>query len=327
LLTNRARKGLRALQLLLSLALLAWLLHHYHYSLSTLRIPPAGLPWLLPCVVIALVMIPALAGLRWQAMLRSLGARYPLPALIRINFLSIFWGVLLPSADGFVLIRACLLMRKLERKTVLGSVILEKYLGVLCLFSLALVFSFFVTRAPALHTLRLVLTAAIALLLGVVALVRRIPAGTRGKGTIIGRAHDFLRSLAAIVAGARKTMLARGLALILSVQFLSILNIHFLFLLLGRPLPLANHLCLVPVIQTISLLPLTFNGFGIREGAFVFFYRLLGVPPEVLISVSLLHFLLLTGAPALVGGVLSLSAGVSPAGITRESRDQGEALP
>lgn len=56
----------------------------------------------------------------------------------------------------------------------------------------------------------------------------------------------------------------------------------------------------------LTVVPLTVSGFGVREGAFVFFYSLVGVPAEVAVGVSLLTYLLVIGVPSLLGGLLLL---------------------
>ena len=314
------KRGMKAVQLAVSVLLLGYLLLRFHYSARALRF--TGVAWLLPCVLIAAVLVPALAGLRWRAMLASLGAGYPLWGLVRINFLSIFWGAMLPSSDGFVIIRAWLLMKQVPKKLAIGSVVLEKYLGVLCLFSIALAASLALPGSAATRTLRVVLPVAIALLLGAVLLVKKVPPRDAQPTTLPGKVKGHLRSVAVLLAGARKGPLLRGVLLVLCVQFLSILNVYFVFRLLGHPVPLVSHLCFVPVVQTISLLPFTLSGFGVREGAFVLFYHPLGVPPDVLITISVLNFLLLTGIPAIVGGGLSIGSHIGKPDILQPQRQQ-----
>jgi glycosyltransferase 2 family protein len=67
-----------------------------------------------------------------------------------------------------------------------------------------------------------------------------------------------------------------------------------------------QNLLLYPLIGLLTVVPVTVSGFGVREGAFVFFYSLVGVPSEVAVGVSLLNYLLVIGVPALLGGLLLL---------------------
>ncbi len=300
------KKWIKLVQLLIAVALLAFLIVHYHVTIRSIDLATSDLLWLIPCLIISIVLVPILAGYRWQTMLHALDSTYDALKLIRINFQSIFWGVFLPSSDGFALIRAYLLMRRIDRRTAIGSVIMEKFFGVLCLFLIALAASFFIQELSWIWLLRIMLICAIASLIAMVALIRKQSATEREDRNLLQRIVTQIRKLAGLLATADRKFLGQGIVLIVFVQLLSILNIHFLFFLLGHPLPLIQHLCFVPVIQTISLIPLTTSGFGIREGAFVFFYQRLDILPADLIAISILNFLIMTGIPALIGGVLSI---------------------
>ncbi len=318
---TRLRKGFKVLQLVISIALLGYLLRKYHYSLHSLEFRHESAYWFIPCVLIAVALIPLLAGLRWRMMLQSLGKTYPVKSLIHINFVSIFWGVFLPSADGFAIIRAILLMRKIDRKIAVSSVLLEKFIGIFCLFTIALAASYSFEATPSIKTLRLILVGVIILLAGVTLVVRKIPPKEGNRASIIAKLLQKMREVAVILANSRKNPLMLGILLVLAVQMMSILNIHFLFRVLGYQIPLLNHICFVPVIQTISLIPLTISGFGIREGAFVYFYQHLGVHADDAITVSILHFIIITGIQALIGGILSIYSHIGRADVSLENEN------
>ncbi len=76
-------------------------------------------------------------------------------------------------------------------------------------------------------------------------------------------------------------------------QFFRILQVHFLFLALGFSVSLHLEFAFVPIIMLLTLLPITYFGLGVREGAFIFFFSQVGIPPSVCLSVSLLTYLLI----------------------------------
>lgn len=86
-------------------------------------------------------------------------------------------------------------------------------------------------------------------------------------------------------------------------QVFRILQVHFLFLALGYPVSLHLEMAFVPIIMLLTLLPITYFGLGVREGAFVFFFSQVGVPPSVCLSASLLTYLLIV-AGMLPGALL-----------------------
>jgi uncharacterized protein (TIRG00374 family) len=100
--------------------------------------------------------------------------------------------------------------------------------------------------------------------------------------------------------------LPRALPLIVLFQLSMIAVVWALFRSLGTDLPFTIHLAFIPVISVITLLPASVGGFGLREGAYVHFYGLAGVPPDVAFVASVLFFLMTFGVTAVVGGVWSL---------------------
>ncbi|WP_459938339.1 lysylphosphatidylglycerol synthase transmembrane domain-containing protein [Desulfonatronum parangueonense] len=76
-------------------------------------------------------------------------------------------------------------------------------------------------------------------------------------------------------------------------QIFRIFQVHFLFLALGFPVSLYLEFAFVPIIMLLTLLPITYFGLGVREGAFIFFFSQVGVPPSVSLSVALLTYLLI----------------------------------
>jgi uncharacterized protein (TIRG00374 family) len=89
-------------------------------------------------------------------------------------------------------------------------------------------------------------------------------------------------------------------------QLINILLAYFIFLSFKIDVPFYYHLVFIPIIQVITLLPLSVAGIGFREGVFIYFYKYLNVPAEISFSISIIYFLVSTGIPALIGGILIL---------------------
>jgi glycosyltransferase 2 family protein len=305
---------LYSLQFLCTVALFYFIVNKYQFTWSELNIAFIEPVWLILSIYISAVFIPIIAASRWNVFLNLIGYQIPLITLIKINFESIFWGTLLPSSDGFAVIR----LYKIERKysdfpgKAGSSVIAEKLLGffILCLF--ALIFSFTLKTIPNFFLIRLIILLFI-LLIALLTLVifkesfynslLKLLLKTKINvkvSVFISNIHDTLFKLPKL------PMLSSAIPLIIIVQLCTFINVFLLFKVVGIDIPFIYHLALMPVIQIISLLPLTLSGLGIREGAFVYFYGFLGVPPEVAFSISILNFLILNGIPAFIGGILSL---------------------
>ena len=104
-----------------------------------------------------------------------------------------------------------------------------------------------------------------------------------------------------------------------SIHALTIAVIAFFFAAVG-PVPGAATLCVIlPAVLLVLVVPLSIAGWGIREGAFVFFFGFAGVPAETSLAVSILFGLSLIAA-SLPGGLAhrrirtpyQLTSGTSP---------------
>lgn len=72
---------------------------------------------------------------------------------------------------------------------------------------------------------------------------------------------------------------------------------------LGVHLPFRIFALYVPIIAIINLLPITFNGLGLREGIYTFLFVPIGVPAATAVSMSLAFYFLRFSA-GLLGGLM-----------------------
>jgi len=76
-----------------------------------------------------------------------------------------------------------------------------------------------------------------------------------------------------------------------------------IFLSMGQDIPFIIQLGIVSIISALTMLPVTFNGLGLREGAFAYFFAFIGVSQPVAVATSLL-FLVIVLIATLPGGLL-----------------------
>ncbi len=91
----------------------------------------------------------------------------------------------------------------------------------------------------------------------------------------------------------------------LTFQIISILVPYVISLALGLKVSIFYFLIFIPLIRIVILLPISFNGLGLREGAYVTLFSQIGVPPEMSFSISILGYFMLT-CISLIGGILYL---------------------
>lgn len=100
-----------------------------------------------------------------------------------------------------------------------------------------------------------------------------------------------------------KTSMSIALFLSFALQFCVILNYYLCARAFDVDLPLISFLFIVPLVATISMIPISMGGIGIRENSLVFLMVALGVPNQKSAIVSLVLFIMLL-VPGLAGGII-----------------------
>lgn len=254
----------------------------------------------------------ALSAWRWQRVLWVLNVPSRLPALFSHYLAGQFVGNFLPSTIGGDVLRVSRLSATAPGADSFASVILERLTGwivlpVLTLAGLALHPSLLdlgmASRlALALSLGTLVLLAGILIVAGSPKLAGRF-AAHEGRTRFIGAVHLGVQRLRGHPAAAAGVL---GVATV--YQLSTVVAVYLATRALGLHLPMAAVLAFAPVVAIAQVLPISLNGLGVREGAFVVFLGPLGVSAGQAIAVGLLVYAMtlavsVLGAPAFaVGG-------------------------
>lgn len=299
----------RILRILIAVVLTAIVVYAAHPSDVIRATATADLAWLGGSI--ALVLLDrSLMALRWIDLLVALtpGSRPPFGRVLRIFFVSSFVSNFVPSvaADMY---RAYALARcdvHLAEST--ASVLMDRVLGVL---SMVIVGACALPFAGALGIERaLVLALAIAFagcaVAGlmvfsepvsdvVVQIARRLP--IRAIERITGALAEAVRRYSR-----HHVELARVLAMSVAVQAIRVLQAWCLGQALGLQLPLLTYFAVIPVILLVMQVPITINGLGTTQVAFVALLGAAGADAARATALSLL-FLFLGVIGSLPGGV------------------------
>ena len=107
----------------------------------------------------------------------------------------------------------------------------------------------------------------------------------------------------------RKSLLS-VLVLALFIQGIRILFTYYMALALNLTFAIKYFVVLVPLIDVVTLLPISVGGIGVQEGAFVYFFSRIGMSSAEAFTISvLLHIIVIVFA--LPGGVVYLLEGLS----------------
>lgn len=296
------------LRLVLSIVLLIALFSDVHWStILPKRHGVVGL--LLAAGLIALSSV-FLSVLRWHRVLAALGKKVPLGRLLHMYLAALFVSNFLPSTVGGDIVRVTRLRRNSGLGDAMASVILERLTGWIVLPFLTIIGLLLDRRLFHIGTsARWALLIALVTLLALVVIVGIATFATEPKAENPGAIRSFIES--ARYGIVTLTTNPKGVVEVLGVSFLYQLAVVATALLvadaLGLGLSVTVMLAFVPAIAILQVLPLTIGGLGLREGAFVLFFRPLGVSTSQAIALGLLLYFVnllvsLIGAPAFALG-------------------------
>ena len=263
----------------------------------------ADLVWLgagAALVVLALLV----SAWKWQLLLAAQGIAVPIPALFSSYLIGLFFNNFLPSNIGGDVLRVHDVTKRTgQGSAVAASVIAERLLAGLALAltaMLALLFSAEYTAqvGPSVGLALLVFAALIGLSVSPSVrgwLERVLPAG---RAQVLARVAGQMRH-----ALANRNAVLSVLGLSVVFQATVVLVAWTGFVAIGEPVSLAACFVFIPIISAVQLVPVSLNGLGVREGAYVLFFGSIGVGELNAAAASLLFGLLVAGV-SLAGGAL-----------------------
>ena len=274
----------------------------------------AGVAWGWLAVAFSLLVLGlVLSAYRWRILVRAQGDDAPLGFLIKSYLVGTFFNNFLPTRFGGDVVRiwdGSKHSRSLVRSS--AVVLVERATGIVVLLLFALIASLF-----RLDMARRVPVVWAALALGVAGLAAAamffLPAAGRLLARLpevgfIGRAKHKIIAFREAILRYREARGAFARAGVLAV--LLQLNVIVYYVLIGKALGLniglLDYFIFIPIVHLVQLLPVTINGAGLREGAYVQIFHFYGLPPEAAWSFSIIE-VALGLVVGLVGGAVYLA--------------------
>jgi len=268
-------------------------------------------------VFLPTVINPIILNNRTKLLLKLAGIRESFWSLMRITYISTFFGALLPSSNGLDAVRMYLIERRHPEFRGKGgaAVLMERIMGITLLCVIAFISLFFVDSSIS-HEVRTPVFITLAVVMVFLFILFSRWLFTRISSLLVRfkwmqpvlRYCDSLLSTLFVLKFNPRVLLS--LPLIAALQLSNIFLVYLLFLSFGMEISLLTHLLFIPIISILSMVPISVSGFGVREGAFAYFYHTVGVEVEWAVTVSVLYFFILIGLPALIGGVITLLSDV-----------------
>ncbi|CAN5480862.1 lysylphosphatidylglycerol synthase transmembrane domain-containing protein [soil metagenome] len=303
------KAALVALKIAVSAALLAVLFSRADTSSMLEQFRQMNLAW----TAAALAMYGAMlivSAWRWRLLLRIQEVSVGFGRLTQSFLVATFFNNFLPSNIGGDVVRVADTASYARSKTLATTVVLlDRVLGLVALLAVAAAASALAFYAGVhLRGMQYVWGALTAIVIGLVFVLRHPARIGRATGRFAaGRAagvHRRFQSLLDAMArfGGQPRRLWSAFVGAIAVQLLLVLFYICAAHSLAVPLPLLAASVIVPVSLAVQMVPVSINGFGVREAVFAFFFASLGLDVSSALTLSL-------GSAALIM-LFSLSGGV-----------------
>jgi uncharacterized protein (TIRG00374 family) len=311
--------GSRAVRVIVAAGLTGYLLWRSHPADILRAAAGASIAWLLWACALVLVDRTLMAW-RWLLLLRpvTVEAPPPLGGVLRVFFISTFVGSFLPASVGSDAVRAYSVRRHaVPGASAVASVAMDRALGAVSTILLGVASLVAVGAAVPPGSVAILLVGGIVSLGATLVIfsdaVARLADGAIGwlPGTNVRR---ILRKLMDAVRTYRHHHGALGLVLLASVgvQVLRVLQAWCLGRALGLDVGLPIYFVAIPVIVLIMMLPITINGLGTSQAAFLWLFGTAGIPHPEAFALSML-FVGLGVIGNLPGGLLYVFGRERPA--------------
>lgn len=296
---RRARRWTagRAVRLVIAAGLFALFLYYSNPREVAAALARVDWRWVMAAVLLVFAD-RALMAWRWIALLAPVSAtRPPLGTVLRIFFVSTFLGTFLPGSIGGDAVRAWSLARVgVGGHESMASVVMDRLLGVVAVF---LMCGVGLALAPQMLGERIVWIGLAATATGcAAALALAFNARIAARYRLFAALNTYRGHRGGLVAVLAASVL---------VQVIRVLQAWLLGLSLGIGAPLTAYFAFIPIILLVMLLPITFNGIGTSQAAFVWAFRYAGVADEAAFALSVLFVAL--GIVGNVPGALLYATG------------------
>jgi uncharacterized membrane protein YbhN (UPF0104 family) len=253
------------------------------------------------------VLCQLLCSVRWMWLSRPLGFSKSLTRFTGLYFVGMFFNLFLPTSVGGDAVRAVYLANGTgKRMAALFSVLLDRASGLIVLIGLACIAAAFCPVELPMQLLLTTWAVGAAAIMGLSSLPLLVRAGTRQR-------NEKIRAMAEMLASYRGNlpMIAGTTLVSIIVQVLNAVLVMFIGWALRLEVPPVYYALAAPMVTLFTLIPISLNGMGLREGGMVLFLAPAGVASGHAVTLAFLWFLVQTTA-SVFGAVVYLFGRFTP---------------
>jgi uncharacterized protein (TIRG00374 family) len=288
------RTLLLLVKLVLSVGLLAYLLQSVDLS-DVLRHFIEGRHSLFAVAAFVYIVVVLLSTVRWKVLLDAVEKGHTFGELLKSYMVASFFGNFLPSNVGGDVVRVRDTAKHVGSHTAALTVaFVDRVVGFLALYFIAApAFLLGGSVVRGLAGARVILLGLTLLFIVLGAIFMRSGFVTRVVETVGVRRFPWIHTKFESVQStvnvyrANKAALFEAFLLSLVLQSLGVVYFYLVATALRIPLDLGTAMLMVPLCSLIQAIPISFNGWGIRESVYVLYFHQVGLPRTSALAFSI----------------------------------------
>ncbi len=300
------------IKLILSITALAYIIIYLLDWKEAIKIAKDANLIILFSIVILLTLERIVGVFKWWLLLVIKKCQISFWRLFVINYVGGFWGLILPSSVSSDLIRGYYLAKHIKSISLtVATMALDRFVAVFALIVLGCLSAIIIGNTFFPYTRQIAI-----FILIISVLLTSLAASRRMVNKILFAApqnwqekkwYSHLRSLATTILEYKQhpSILIVSLVSSFILQAIRVVIFYVAALAFGVDISLLYYFIFVPFILCLMMLPISFNGIGLREGSFVAFFALLGMERHTGFVISFAVSLITTITTA-VGGIIYL---------------------
>lgn len=248
----------------------------------------------------------ALSAKKWQMLLESRGIQLSYRESLSYYYIGSFFNTMMPSSVGGDIIKSYKLGKKTDSVGAFSSSIMDRMTGLLAVVSIAsvaVVISYGILPRAAL----LAAVAVISGFAGTVVILMKTSLVERFTTLLFSRwatIHAFLMKVISSVKGYRdKKLILAAMVISFLYHIMLILNNYLLSLALGMNIDIRYFFIFIPIAEILVSLPVSIQGFGVREGSYALLFSSIGAEYAAAFSLGFLDQIVKV-ITSMIGGVV-----------------------
>jgi len=235
------------------------------------------------------IVLIYVSAFKWGLFLEVLGGRVPVWRLFRLYIVGYFANLILPSYLAGDAVRSWYVGRAVGQHEALAATILERYTGLVAMISLGIAASFLRSFVPWQIKVSMILIGLGLAAVFIAALSTRA-IGFLERYTLLRPMTKHLFKIQEALNLARRdyNLVAKALFFSFIYHLLTVVNTIVAANAVGwyNP-PFFELVVVLPLILVIGAIPISPNGLGLQEGAWIFFLQSVGASPAVAMGIAI----------------------------------------